>query len=541
MTAALITVMSTGLPKPNVIVLFADDWGYGDLGANDDAAKGLTPHMDALAESGIRFTDFHAGASVCTPSRAALLTGRLGLRTGVTHNFGPPSAFGLPREEVTIAALLKQQTEYSTHMIGKYHLGTTPGYSPTYHGFDEYFGLPYSDDMGCVDRVWPNHPMDPTCAANASEATVKWPLPLYLSTTNCSGQTTGDCNGDIVEQPAKLETLSSRYAAFAEKVFSKAADSKTPFFLYVAFAHMHAPQFCADPYLNRTGRGHFADALAELDDTIGAMMGSLRAHGLRNSTLVLMTGDNGPWQEKCDLTGSTGPFHGTWQQRNGGGSSAKTTLWEAGHREPGLASWPGVIAPGRLSAALTSTLDYLPTIAALAGASLPTDRAYDGVDLTPVLLGASEVAHASLFHPNSGASGPNGALDAVRHHNYKAVWQTGGAKGCRDGRTSDPAPSLRHEPPLLFDLDADPAEASPLNTTAFAEVLETIRALRHAKEESINTTFRSVTDYAQDDKFKPCCNRTNVACRCEEAPEGNADGDASDTVNDDQIVESWWA
>ena len=535
MTTALITTLTTALPKPNVVVLFADDWGYGDLGANFAATKGLTPHMDALAESGIRFTDFHAGASVCTPSRAALLTGRLGLRTGVTHNFGPPSAFGLPREEVTIAALLKQQTDYSTHMIGKYHLGTTPGYSPTYHGFDEYLGLPYSDDMGCVDRAWPNLPMDPTCAANASESpdVVKWPLPLYHSTSaNCSGQTTGDCNGDIVEQPANLETLSSRYAAFAEKVFSRAAKRKAPFFLYVAFAHMHAPQFCSDPHLNRTGRGPFADALAELDDTVGAMMRSLTALGLRNSTLVLMTGDNGPWQEKCDLTGSSGPYLGAWQQAHGGGSSAKTTLWEAGHREPGLASWPGVIAPGRVSAALTSTLDYLPTIAALAGAVRPADRAYDGVDLTPLLLGASEAAHTALFHPNSGASGPNGALDAVRHLHFKAVWQTGGAKGCRDGTPSDPAPSRRHEPPLLFDLDADPAEATPLNTSAAANaaILSEIRALRLAKEESINTTFRTVTDYAQDDKFKPCCNRgdpTQGPCRCDSEP------DAS------EVVESW--
>ena len=131
--------------RPNVLLLFADDWGWGDLGANWKATVGLTPHMDALAASGMRLTDFHAGASVCTPSRASLLTGRLGLRTGITHNFAPGSAFGLPRTELTIAALLKQQTDYHTAMIGKWHLGTTPGYAPTYHGFDEWFGLPYSD------------------------------------------------------------------------------------------------------------------------------------------------------------------------------------------------------------------------------------------------------------------------------------------------------------------------------------------------------------------------------------------------------------
>ena len=205
--------------RPNVLVLFADDWGWGDLGANWNPTAGLTPHMDALAASGMRFTDFHAGASVCTPSRASLLTGRLGLRTGITHNFAPGSAFGLPRAETTIATLLREQTAYHTAMIGKWHLGTTPGYSPTYHGFDEWFGLPYSDDMGCVDSTWPNLPVEPTCATDrpgprasavatpvveeaaaaaaeegaagpAAFSVAKWPLPLYHSTANCSGEPT---------------------------------------------------------------------------------------------------------------------------------------------------------------------------------------------------------------------------------------------------------------------------------------------------------------------------------------------------------------
>jgi hypothetical protein len=313
--------------RPNVLLLFADDWGWGDLGANWKATVGLTPHMDALAASGMRLTDFHAGASVCTPSRASLLTGRLGLRTGITHNFSPGSAFGLPRTELTIAALLKQQTDYHTAMIGKWHLGTTPGYAPTYHGFDEWFGLPYSDDMGCVDTAWPNLPVEPTCAkdsamypsaaprrvmeeatakdeeaeeavavvqveaeeaaaaaevevaeggaAAAALAVAKWPLPLYRSTANCSGQTSGDCNADIVEQPAQLEALSARYAAHAHAVVSRAAKAGRPFFLYVGFAHVHVPQFCAVGRANSTGRGPFADALAELDDTVGSTLASL--------------------------------------------------------------------------------------------------------------------------------------------------------------------------------------------------------------------------------------------------------------------------
>lgn len=266
---------------------------------------------------------------------------------------------------------------------------------------------------------------------------------------------TGSCNKDIIEQPADLSTLSQRYAAYGEGVIAKAAAAKKSFLLYVAFAHMHVPQFCSKGHCGKTGKGHFADALSELDDTIGDIMGSLESHGLRENTLVLVTGnsfdptpaapsserdstgassshllqpvlrcwqlmavrcdamrwvagDNGPWEVKCTLTGSKGPYLGAWQQENGGGSSAKTTLWEAGHRTVGLASWKGTIAAGQVSPALTSSLDYFPTLAALAGVPIPTDRVYDGIDLTPLLMGKTKTAHTWLFHPNSGASGVNG-------------------------------------------------------------------------------------------------------------------------------------
>ena len=176
-------------------------------------------------------------------------------------------------------------------MIGKWHLGTTPGYSPTYHGFDEWLGLPYSDDMGCVDKSWPNLPEEPVCrrglvgdpglraAADAPHASkVKWPLPLYHSTSrNCSGQTAGNCNKDIVERPVQLESLASKYAAQASAVFVNAKASGKPFLLYVAFAHMHVPQFTGPAYTNSTGVGHFADALSEFDATVGAIIDSLEA------------------------------------------------------------------------------------------------------------------------------------------------------------------------------------------------------------------------------------------------------------------------
>ena len=217
--------------------------------------------------------------------------------------------YGLPPTEITLAAMLKG-AGYHTAMIGKWHLGTTPNYSPTYHGFDEWFGLPWSDDMGCKDKVWPNLPLRPACAKDnqttsegkllQKNGTQQWPLPLYHSTApNCSGHA-DSCNSDIIEMPADLSTLASRYAEQADAVFAKAAQpGSPPFLLYVGFAHMHAPQFCADSYVGKTGAGHFADALLEFDDTVGAMVAALDKHSLAEDTLVLVTGDNGPWEVKC--------------------------------------------------------------------------------------------------------------------------------------------------------------------------------------------------------------------------------------------------
>lgn len=220
-----------------------------------------------------------------------------------------------------------------------------------------------------------------------------------------------------------------------------------------------------------------------------------------------------PWEVKCELTGNKGPFLGTWQLQHGGGSSAKTTLWEAGHRTIGLASWPGTIAAGRVTGATASTLDYFVTIASLANAPLPSDRSYDGVDLTPVLEGKSDKAHTTLFHPNSGASGVNGALDAVRYGEFKAIYQTGGAPGC-GGKKAD---AIHHLTPLLFNLTADPAEANPLSPTEYAAVITAINQARAHKINDINSTFHSITNYDQDDSVEPCCNPNNrdKGCRCE--------------------------
>eukprot|EP00050_Salpingoeca_kvevrii_P019850 m.91310 g.91310 ORF g.91310 m.91310 type:complete len:533 (+) comp8600_c0_seq3:4174-5772(+) len=519
LVAALAAVSAADDQKPNFIVLFVDDWGYGDLGANWDGARGATPNMDKMAAEGMRFTDFHAGASVCTPSRAALLTGRLGLRTGVTHNFDVNSKFGLPTNETTIATALKAGG-YRTGMIGKWHLGTTPGYSPTYHGFDQWLGLPYSDDMGCTDKQWPNLPLMPNCPTK--QHTPNRPelaLPLYHSISpNCSGQHSDSCNGDIIEQPAHLEELSDRYYHFAEQFISDAATGAHPFFLYIGFAHVHVPQFTSDKFANSTGRGPFFDSLAEVDNTIGRIIAAVEEYQQyfgKNNTLIFLTGDNGPWEVKCNLTGSVGPFKGQWQKTTGGGgSSAKMTLWEGGHREPGVAWWPGTVPANTTTTALSSTMDLMPTFLSLAGLPLPTDRQLDGIDLSPVLKGQSQTGHKALFHPNSG-SGEYGQLDGVRLGNYKAIWQTGGVPGC-----GSHSPPTHHEPPLLFDLEKDPAETSPLSLDdpANQKVLQDIRQALADKMQSILSTPHSKADYAMDTDSEPCCNRSLPACRCSPAP-----------------------
>ena len=536
----LLSLLSIATPpqatggQPNFVILFADDWGWGDLGANFKAAAGMTPNLDKIASEGVRFTDFHVGASVCSVSRAALLTARLGVRNGVVTNFHVDSEFGLPRTENTIAELLKP-AGYATAAIGKWHLGTTPGFHPTYRGFDHYVGLPYSVDMGCTDTGGFDRGTNRKCGGGKDPPTdkqFKLPLPLYRSTTNCSGQTTGSCNGVIAEQPVNFTALSDTYADFAEEFIGN--HTTDPFFLYVPFSHIHTPQYVAVRNSGKSGKtgdaGHFYDALLELDETVGKIMASLKRHGVDDNTLVFVTGDNGPWETKCVLTGSAGPYVGGWQRTiGGGGSASKTTLWEGGHREVGLARWPGKIAPGRVSGATLSSMDYLPTMLALAKVALPSDRVYDGIDISSVLFApksdddaSAAGAHTTLFHPNSGAQGGiMGKLDAVRWNDpatgkqWKAIYQTGGAPDC-EGKLGD---ITRHDPPLLFELGADPGETTALDVTvpANAAALTSIVAALAAQMHSVNTTFQSVVNVTSGLLYEPCAHYP-VSCRSDGGP-----------------------
>uniref|UniRef100_A0A8C3BFD4 Arylsulfatase G n=1 Tax=Cairina moschata TaxID=8855 RepID=A0A8C3BFD4_CAIMO len=485
--------------RPSFMVILADDLGWGDLGANWAQTK-ETPNLDELAARGTRFVDFHSAASTCSPSRASLLTGRLGARNGVTHNFAITSLGGLPLNETTLAEVLRA-AGYSTGAIGKWHLGHHGRHHPTSRGFDYYFGIPYSNDMGCTDTPGYNVPPCPPCprhgAASPSpgdkECYRDVALPLLENLT-------------IIQQPVNLSSLTERYAEAAARFVQRASDSGRPFFLYVALAHMHVPLEVSVP----PGSDVYGAALREMDALVGRLR---RLAG--PDTLLWFTGDNGPWAQKCELAGRLGPLVGAWQ-RTRGGSPAKQTTWEGGHRVPALAYWPGRVPAARSSRAVLSTLDIFPTLVALAGAPLPPNRRFDGLDVSPVLFGQSDVGHEVLLHPNSGAAGKDGAIEALRLAQYKAFYTTGGAKAC-DGSVG---PEERHQPPLIFNLDRDIQEQEPLDVASaeYQAVLPAISRAYARALENIATDNVSVADYSRDPVAVPCCSAQHVACRCQAPP-----------------------
>eukprot|EP00047_Mylnosiga_fluctuans_P012367 m.25635 g.25635 ORF g.25635 m.25635 type:complete len:452 (+) comp4191_c0_seq1:2-1357(+) len=445
--------------------------------------------------------------SVCTPARAAIMTGRLGLRTGVVVNFVQQSLAGLPTTELTMAEMLVR-ANYSTAAIGKWHLGHNPPHHPTYRGFESYLGVPYSLDMGCVNCPNENRPPELPCPYDPHAQTAEPALPLYNSTgPRCSGR---PCNADIVAQPAVLQTLASFYGDAATRFIEEHAGGPKPFFLYMPFSHVHVPLAHDPRWTHKSARNTtFGDTLLELDDTIGRVLDALDAAGVTNDTLVVLTGDNGPWAVKCGLSGSQGPFTGAYQAQLGGGSTGKFTTWEGGHRVPGVAAWPGHIPAGVVSAALVSTMDLVPTFAALAGATLPSDRHFDGVDIADVLFQNATPSDRILFHPC--CSGPHsGDLDAVRLGRYKAFFATYSVPAC-----SEPAAGRReHNPPLIFDLETDPGETTPLAQPP-SGLVQAMVAARLARLADIAGSFRSMANYSVGgvDAW-PCCKQGNVGCRC---------------------------
>lgn len=406
--------------KPNFVVVFCDDLGWGDLACFGHPTI-ATPNLDAMAADGCRLTQFYVAASVCTPSRAGLLTGRYPVRSGMWGKrrvLFPDSIGGLPESEWTIAEVLRD-AGYATGMVGKWHLGHRPEFLPTRHGFDSYIGIPYSNDMDKIGKK-------PGRSVFENPDWRDFNVPLIRSTLGS--------DPDTFERPVDQSTVTDRYTRWAGEFIDQHAGE--PFFLYLAHSLPHVPLFRGDEFVGRSRAGLYGDVIEEIDASVGAIRSKLASLDLAKDTFVLFTSDNGPWLTFGDQGGSAGPL------RDG-----KGTTFEGGMRVPAVAVMPGVITAGSVCRDLTSTLDVLPTLVSMAGATLPGDLILDGFDLSATLVDGQASPRESMFYYR------DNRLMAVRHGNHKAHYITQTSYRSDSGKPHTP------DVPQLYDLNVDIGEA----------------------------------------------------------------------------------
>jgi arylsulfatase A-like enzyme len=406
--------------SPNIIVIFADDQGYQDLGVFG-SPNIKTPNVDRMAKEGMRFTDFYSAASVCTPSRAALMTGCYPERVGRLGVLFPRDTKGLNPDETTIAEVLKAQG-YATACIGKWHLGHKKPFLPTNQGFDLYFGIPYSNDMGIDPKMdlasdinWRN---DYTEEKFRKLTGRRGGPPLFRGT-------------EVVEFPVDQNTLTKRYTEEAIKFIT--ANKDKPFFVYLPHTMPHIPLYATPQFAGKSEAGLYGDTIEEMDWSVGQIMATLKKLSLDKNTLVIYTSDNGPW----NLSGNaTSKVKGNMNRRIGGSAlplrGYKFQQFEGGMREPTVMWWPGHIPAGSVCQEIAGTIDILPTIVAITGASLP-EKKIDGHNILPLLEGHADAKspHKAYFYQSK----------AVRIGNWKLL--SGGR---------------RSKGPQLYDLSKDIGE-----------------------------------------------------------------------------------
>ncbi|MCI0626181.1 MAG: sulfatase [Acidobacteria bacterium] len=441
---------SSARHPPNVVIILADDLGYADIGPFG-ATQIKTPNLDRMAKEGRRFTGFYSAQAVCTASRTALLTGCYPNRLGLHGALGPSSRHGINDHETTLAELVKQRN-YATAIFGKWHLGHHPQFLPTRHGFDEYFGLPYSNDM------WPNN--------REASPDAYPPLPLV--------------EHDRVIQTMPDQTQLSRW--YTERAVKFIDRHKTrPFFLYVPHSMPHVPLHVSDQFKSKSQQGLYGDVIEEIDWSLGQILAALKRNSLDDNTLVIFTSDNGPWLSYGNHAGSA------WPLREG-----KATTWEGGVRVPCLMRFPGKIPAGSVSAQPLMTIDLLPTIARLINTELPK-HTIDGRDMWPYIIGDPKRKHpheAYFFYFE------NNELQAVMSGRWKlylphAYYTLGGQPGGRDGRRAE-YQERKLEGAELYDLESDISETANVAEKQ-PEVVKRLEALAEKSRAELGDSLTART------------------------------------------------
>ncbi len=456
--AFLVPVFGAG--KPNFIIIFTDDQGWADVGVYG-SPNIKTPNLDRMAREGVKFTSFYA-APFCGPSRAALMTGCYPPRASLAFNHGPASTTGIHPDEVTIAEVLKA-AGYATKIIGKWHLGSRPEYFPHRHGFDEWYGIPYSNDMWRYHPKMPPRPNEDERMKAARERAAYtgyagsdsyyppdggFPQPLPLMK-----------NDEILELDPDQTKLTKSFTESALEFIER--HKNEPFFLYLPHPMPHVPLFRSKEFEGRSFRGLYGDVIEEIDWSAGQILAKLAELGIEDNTLVFYTSDNGPWLQYGVDGGSAGPFN-----------QGKGTTFEGGMRVPGIARWPGKIAPAVVTHEIAANIDLLPTFAKLAGAKVPDDRVLDGRDIWPLMSQPGAKSPHEYFYFYGGrrqSTEPN--LRAVRDRRWKLHLEAGGQAGA------------------LYDLGEDPGERFD-RSKLFPEVVKRLEKQARAFNAELSRNVR---------------------------------------------------